>query len=131
MALRHVPVSGVAPEAGLYSHCIAARGEMLFISGQIPVDAAGRLVGPGEAEAHARPNLQNQGSVQAAAGVGYEHLVKLTVFLTDPANAKGWGAARKEFLRPPYPASSAVIVKTLLSPDWLLEVEAIAVVDRE
>lgn len=128
MARRQIRVETVARETGMFSHCIAARGEHLYISGQIPLDADGNLVGKGDIEAQTRQVFVNLVNVLAAAGAGPEHLVKLSVFLTDERHVKPFAAVRREFLQPPYPASTMVIVKSLLLPDWLVEVDAVAVI---
>lgn len=76
--------SGSAPAAvGPYSHAVRASGELLFISGQIPLDpASGKIVGetPGE---QARMCLENLQAIAAEAGASLQNAVKVTVYLTD------------------------------------------------
>ncbi len=126
---RAIAVAGVAPEGGSYRHAVAAEGELLFVAGQAGVDADGVLAGA-DAASQARQALRNVEAILRSAGAGLDALVKLTVFVTDPAHAAAVGQARAELLDEPYPASSAVVVAGLLDPEWLVEIEAVAEVPR-
>lgn len=81
---RSTVFSAEAPApVGPYSHGIAASGEFVYLSGQTPLDpATGRLVEGGVA-AQTRRVFENLRLVLEAAGIGFEHVVKTTVFLTD------------------------------------------------
>lgn len=123
---HHVRPDGSPPGNG-YSHAVAFAGPMVVVSGQVPIDEAGELVGEGDAEAQARQVFANLATALAAAGSGMEHLVKLTVFLTDLGDLGVFRAVRDEHIdtaRPP--ASSLVQVAGLVHPGFRVEIDAIA-----
>ena len=128
MSPQAIEPEGVAPPGGSYSHAVAATGRLVMVAGQVGVDAEGNLAG-WDAEAQARQAFRNLEAVLAAAGAGLGDVVKLTTFLTDAADAAAVGRVRSELFEPPYPASSAVVVAGLLHPDWIVEIEAVAVVE--
>ncbi|MEU0006760.1 RidA family protein [Streptomyces sp. NPDC006314] len=121
---------GVAPSAH-YSHVVSATGRFVAVSGQLALDEDGHLVGEGDPAAQARQVFENLRRCLAAAGAGFEDVVKLTYFVTDMAHMPAIRAARAAHLPDDrLPASSAVRVAGLVAPEFLLEVEAIAVVGR-
>ena len=115
-----------APAAiGPYSQAIEAGG-MVFASGQLPIDpATGAFVGGGVKE-QTRQSLTNAQNILREAGIDLSHVVKTTVFLSDMANFGAMNEVYAEFFTQPFPARSAVAVKTL-PKDALVEVECIAV----
>ncbi|MEO3750636.1 RidA family protein [Streptomyces sp. B6B3] len=127
--LSHIPSpEGVMPGAG-YSHVVTGTGRLVAVSGQVALDARGEVVGPGDPAAQARQVFDNLAACLAAAGAAFEHVVKLTYFVTDVAHLPAVRAARDAVIdteRPP--ASSAVQVAALFRPDLLLEIEALALV---
>jgi reactive intermediate/imine deaminase len=117
---------GMPPTNG-YSHVVAFTGTMVMISGQVPLNAEGRLVGPGDCRAQARQVFRNLQMALAAAGARMADVVKLTVFLTDMADLADFREVRDEFVDPwRPPASSLVQVGGLVSPDFRIEIEAVA-----
>ncbi|MFG2637205.1 RidA family protein [Streptomyces sp. NPDC048362] len=119
---------GVAP-AAQYSHVVSATGRLVAVSGQLALDEDGGLVGPDDPAAQARQVFENLRRCLAAAGAGFEHVVKLTYFVTDMAHMPAIRAARAAHIPDDrLPASSAVRVAGLVAPEFLLEVEATAVV---
>jgi len=114
-----------APKAiGPYSQGIQANG-FVFVSGQIPLDpATGELV-PGAIEDQTRQVLKNVGAVLAAAGLGYEDVVKATVFLQDMNDFAKMNGVYGEFFKPPFPARAA-IQAARLPRDVKVEIEVIA-----
>ena len=126
-AVQHyVQPDGLPPGNG-YSHAVAARGPLLVISGQVPADAQGRVVGAGDPVAQARQVFANLSAALAAAGATMAQVVKLTVFLTDLADLGAFRQVRDEYLAGgPRPASSLVQVAGLVHPDFRLEIEALA-----
>ena len=115
-----------APAAiGPYSQAIEA-GNMVFASGQIPIDpATGNFVEGGIKE-QTRQSLTNARNILSAAGTDLQHVVKTTVFLSDMDNFGAMNEVYAEFFAQPFPARSAVAVKTL-PKGALVEVECIAV----
>ncbi|MFG2616120.1 RidA family protein [Streptomyces sp. NPDC048507] len=124
---RITAVDGVAPGYG-YHHVVWGTGRFIAVSGQCALDEEGRVVGAGDAAAQTRQVFENLRRCLDAAGVGFEHVVKLTYFVTDVAHFPQIRAVRDAFL-PPHllPASSAVQVSALFLPELLLEVEAFAI----
>jgi len=129
MRMEHyVRPDGMPPVNG-YSHAVAFQGRLVAVSGQVPLDADGRLVGRGDPEAQARQVFANLEAALAAAGATMDHVVKLTVFLTDMADLAAFRKARDEFIRADTPpASSLVRVSGLVNPEFRIEVEALAAI---
>ena len=115
-----------APAAiGPYSQAIEAGG-MVFASGQIPIDpATGNFVEGGIKE-QTRQSLPHARNILEAAGTDLAHVVKTTVFLSDMDNFGAMNEVYAEFFAQPFPARSAVAVKTL-PKGALVEVECLAV----
>lgn len=115
-----------APAAiGPYSQAIEAGG-MVFASGQLPIDPATDAFVEGGVKEQTRQSLTNAQNILREAGVDLSHVVKTTVFLSDMANFGAMNEVYAEFFTQPFPARSAVAVKTL-PKDALVEVECIAV----
>jgi len=129
MRMEHyVRPDGMPPVNG-YSHAVAFQGRLVAVSGQVPLDADGRLVGRGDPEAQARQVFANLEAALAAAGATMDHVVKLTVFLTDMADLAAFRKVRDEFIRADKPpASSLVRVSGLVNPEFRIEVEALAAI---
>ena len=117
--------SDKAPQAvGPYSQAIVA-GNLVFASGQLPIDpATGQFAEGGIAE-QTRQSLTHVSQVLAAAGTDLAHVVKTTVFLSDMANFGAMNEVYATFFNQPYPARSAVAVKTL-PKDAMVEIEVVA-----
>lgn len=115
-----------APAAiGPYSQAIEAGG-MVFASGQLPIDPATGAFVEGGVKEQTRQSLTNAQNILREAGVDFSHVVKTTVFLSDMANFGAMNEVYAEFFTQPFPARSAVAVKTL-PKDALVEVECIAI----
>ncbi len=114
-----------APKAiGPYSQAIKV-GNLVFASGQVPiVPATGEFVEGGIQE-QTRQALTNAQAILEEAGTSLKNVVKTTVFLSDMANFAAMNEVYAEFFTQPYPARSAVAVKTL-PKGALVEVECIA-----
>jgi reactive intermediate/imine deaminase len=129
-ASAHNP-EGVARPGGAYSQAVeACGGRTVYTSGQPPIDANGETI-EGDFEAQATQVFENIQAVLEGLGGSVANVVKLTVFLTDISNYKRFGEVRSRYLKPPYPASTLVGVSQLVLPEWLLEVEAIAVLQED
>jgi len=125
--MQHYVRPDGSPPVNGYSHAVAFDGPMVFVSGQVPVDAEGNVVGEGDVEAQVRQVFANLATALAAAGCGMEHLVKLTVFLTDIGDLGVLRAVRNEHIDPArLPASSLVQVAGLVHPAFRVEIEALA-----
>ena len=118
---------GTPPTNG-YSHAVVFAGPAVVVSGQVPLDASGTLVGEGDALEQTRQVFRNIETALAACGARMPDVVKLTVFLTDLGDLAAFRTARDEFIdvtRPP--ASSLVQVAGLVHPGFRVEIEALAV----
>lgn len=118
---------GVAPAAA-YSHVVLGTGRFVAVSGQLALDEDGRLVGAGDPAAQARQVFENLRRCLAAAGATFDDVVKLSFFVTDMAHMPAVRAARDAHIPADrLPAASAVQVAALIGPEFLLEIEAYAV----
>jgi enamine deaminase RidA (YjgF/YER057c/UK114 family) len=119
---------GVFP-AAQYSHVVLGTGRFVAVSGQLALDEHGALVGEGDPAAQARQVFENLRRCLAAAGAGFDDVVKLTYFLTDMAHLPAVREARAVHIPDDrLPAASALQVAALVRPEFLLEIEALAVV---
>jgi 2-iminobutanoate/2-iminopropanoate deaminase len=120
-------VEGMAVPISHYADAVRA-GELLFVSGCVPVDAEGNLVGGDDVVAQARRVFENIGSVLAAAGAGPADVLKVTIFLTDVDDRPKINPVRQAFFGDTRPASTLVEVSRLAIPGAKIEVEAVALV---
>ncbi|HEY7283642.1 MAG TPA: RidA family protein [Actinomycetota bacterium] len=128
-AQYHRAPDGLAPGNG-YSHAVVASGRLVAVAGQVAMDDRGELVGEGDAGAQAERVFENLGLALRAAGATFADVVKLGIFVTDISILPAIREVRDRHVdvdRPP--ASTAVQVSSLFRQGYLLEIEALAVVD--
>lgn len=129
-AFKFVNPDGLA-KSPRYSHVAeVTRGRLILISGQVAQDANGNPVGAGDMAAQTRQVFENLKVALAAAGASYKDVVKLTTFVVDISkNIDAYRQVRQEYLRgiTESPTSTTVGVPALVRGEYLLEVEAIAV----
>jgi 2-iminobutanoate/2-iminopropanoate deaminase len=114
-----------APAAiGPYSQAVQV-GNLVFTSGQIPIDPATGQFAEGGIKEQTRQSLTNVKAILEEAGLALSSVVKTTVFLADMADFADMNAVYAEFFAEPFPARSAVAVKTL-PKGALVEIEVIA-----
>ena len=114
-----------APKAiGPYSQAIEANG-LVITSGQLPIDPATGEFAPGGIKEQTRQSLTNAKAILEAAGTGLNKVVKTTVFLADMNDSAAMNEVYAEFFEAPFPARSAIAVKTL-PKNALVEVECVA-----
>jgi 2-iminobutanoate/2-iminopropanoate deaminase len=121
-----IRVPGLAEPISHYTDAVRA-GDLLFVSGCVPVDGEGRLV-EGDVIAQTRQVLANVGAVLTAAGATFADVVKVTVFLTDVDDRQAVNTVRQEVFGEARPASTLVEVSRLAIPGARVEVEAIALI---
>ena len=115
-----------APAAiGPYSQAIDSGAGIVFVSGQLPIDPATGAFPEGGVKEQTRQSLTNAKAILEAAGLGLANVVKTTVFLADMGDFAAMNEVYAEFFSDPFPARSAVAVKTL-PKNALVEVECIA-----
>lgn len=105
-------------------------GDLVFVSGQTPVDGDGSIVGSGDFDAQAQQTFENLSRILQAAGSSLENVVKVTILLTDMSNFDKIVELRGRWFTQPYPADTIVEVSSLFSPDVMIEIEAVAVRDE-
>jgi 2-iminobutanoate/2-iminopropanoate deaminase len=127
MSRREIRVDGLAEPISHFTDAVQAGG-LLFISGIVPVDGAGRLVGGEDVVAQTRQVFENMHAVLAAAGCGFEDVVKVTVFLTDIDDRPLINPVRQETFGTTRPASTLVEVSRLAVEGAKVEIEAVAVI---
>jgi enamine deaminase RidA (YjgF/YER057c/UK114 family) len=124
------PAALPTPES--YTQVVAATGSRLvFVAGQVADDARGNLVAPGDMAAQARQAFANLGRCLAAAGARPEQVARITIYVVHhrPEYLPEISQARIAVFGDHKPADTIVGVETLAEPGYLIEVEAIAVVD--
>jgi reactive intermediate/imine deaminase len=127
MTRREIRVEGLAEPISHYTDAVQA-GNLLFVSGCVPVDGSGGLVGGDDVVAQARQVFANVGAVLAAGGCAFEDVVKVTVYLTDVDDRARINPVRQEVFGTTRPASTLVEVSRLAVPGARIEVEAVALV---
>ena len=109
----------------------ATGGTTVYLSGQVPVDANGDLVGDGDFAAQARQVFSNLRLALAGVGADFSNVVRMTTYVVNytPELREALGTARSEAMGDARAASTLLGVQALAVPGYLIEVEAIAVVD--
>ena len=125
----------VAPPRATYTHAIRVRGQLIFVSGQVPVDVDGNLVGRDDVRLQAEQVFHNPKRVLAFAGAGFEHVVKMTAFVVGRRHVDAFRRFRGELFEElypsgDYPTTTFLVVDGLASPDFLVEIEAIAALEE-
>ena len=126
-ARQEYRVEGLPEPFSHYTDAVRA-GDLLFVSGCVALDADGKLVGQGDVVAQARQVFANIGLCLSAAGATFADVVKVTTFLTDISDRARINPVRQEFFGDARPASTLVEVSALVVPEFLIEIEAVAVV---
>lgn len=114
-----------------YSQVVVASGtRTIYIAGQVALDEHGAIVGAGDLSAQTTQVMKNIGLALAAANASFSDVVKITTYVVGyrPEHRAIIGKARSPFFTDmPPPASTLVGVSALAAPEWLIEIEAIAV----
>ncbi len=103
-------------------------GNTVMVSGTAPIGPDGKTVGIGDAAAQARRCFEIIGAALQKAGASFAEIVRTRMFITDVQDWEAIGKVHGEFFREVRPASTVVKVAGLLDPDWLVEIEADAVI---
>jgi reactive intermediate/imine deaminase len=120
-------VEGLPQPFSHYTDAVQAGG-LLFVSGIVPIDVDGNLVGEGDVAEQARQVFRNMDLCLKAAGCGFADVVKVSHFLLDVDDRAKINPVRIEFFGDARPASTLVEVSALVVPGALLEIEAIAAI---
>ena len=113
-----------------YMHVVKT-GNTVYIAGQIATAPDGSVVGKGDAEAQVRQIWRNiEAAIKSVGGSGIANLVKTTTYVTDISHAAAVRKVRNElFSATQPPTSTLLVISELAGPDYMVEIEAIAVVD--
>ncbi len=122
--IKRIMVPGQLEPISHYCHVVRA-GERVWVSGTVGVDAEGNM--PDDVVDQFRIAIDNLDSALKAAGAGAEHVVKVTVFLTDVGDRPRINPIRETYFGPHRPASTLVEVSALALPGLKVEIEAEAV----
>ena len=127
MSRRELRVPGLPEPISHYADAVLVGG-VLYVSGIVPVDDRGRVVGAGDVVAQARQVFALMGRVLSAGGAGPGDVAKVTVYLLDIDDRPRIDPVRQGFFGDARPASTLVEVRRLAVPGARLEVEAVALV---
>ncbi len=132
MAIRVLKPKELGEPLGLYSYgVVAPGGELVVVAGQVGVDGAGRVAGV-DVISQTKQALENIRAVLAAAGCTMRDVVRFQTFLTRAEDIDGFMQARREvfptyFADGTYPPNTLVVISRLVRPEFLVEIEAMAV----
>ena len=129
MAKEEISTDRIHAPAGHFSQAttIEARGKLSFISGMTARCADGSIAGVGDIESQTRQVCENVKSAVEAAGGTLNHVCRVDVFVRNMEHFDVIHRVRREYFSPPLPASTMVEVSKMVSPDYLIEMSAIAV----
>jgi len=113
-----------------YSHAARA-GNTLYVAGQVAQDKSGKLVGKGDIDAQTKQVFANLRSVLTEAGGTLANIVKMTTYITHYASLEPYRKVRATVFTEPLPPNTLLVVESLASPDFLIEIEAIAVLEEK
>ena len=129
MEFTYLQPANAPKPAGDYSQGVKVKGgALVVISGQVAWDVQGNLVGKGDIRAQTRQVFENLKNMLASAEATFQDVVKLGIFLKNQEDFAAFREIRAQYLKPPFPPTTLLVVKNLAREEWLLEVEAMAVV---
>lgn len=113
-----------------YTHVVeAVPRRTLYISGQVAFDPSGALVGAGDLKAQTEQVFRNLKAALESCGATFEDVAKITVFMLDATQIQVYRDVRDRYFTRSLPASTLVQVVRLARPEWLIEIEAIALLE--
>jgi len=127
MPAQRINPKGLPTPMAAYSQ-VVRKGSIVSVAGMVSSDADGKVVGEGDIRAQTRQTLENMKKALAAAGASFSDVIKTTVFITDFANYKGMNEVYSEYFGQ-HPPARATVRADLVLPAWLIEIEALAVLD--
>ncbi len=114
---------------GPYNQAIAVSGDLVFVAGQIPLDAgSGEIVGVGDVMRQTQQVMANLGAILKASGAGFDDVVKTTVFLADMNDFAAMNAVYGSFFDEAIAPARACVQVSRLPKDVLVEIDCIAVI---
>ena len=130
MTKRQIQSDKIRQPSGHFSHAIEveAKGRLVFISGMTARRADGTIAGVGDVEAQTRQVCENLKSAVEAAGGTMDDICRVDVYVRNMEHFDKIHKVRREYFKAPAPASTMVEVTKMTSPDYLIEINAIALV---
>ncbi len=110
-----------------YSH-VAKLGNTLYIAGQVALDRSGKLVGKDNIEEQVTQVYENLKSILNEFGGSLANIAKMTTYLTNRNYLEGFRRVRNRFFNEPFPPDTLLFITGLANPDYLVDIEAIAIV---
>jgi 2-iminobutanoate/2-iminopropanoate deaminase len=128
--MKRIRLAGQLPEpVSHYTDAVIAGG-FLFVSGLLPVNAGGELVGQADAAAQSEQVLRNLSAVLSAAGAAFADVVRVGVYVRHMADRELINTVRRRYFGDARPASTLVEVSALAHPGALVEIDAVALLPR-
>src|SRR5213082_1217857 len=129
MAKQQIRSDRLRQPSGVFSHAtvIEAKGRLVFISGMTARRADGSIAGIGDIEAQTRQVCENIKAAVEAAGGTMDDICRVDVYVRNMEHFDAIHKVRAQYFKPPLPASTMVEVIKMTSPDYLIEINAIAV----
>ena len=131
MAKKQIQSEKIRTPSGHFSQAVSieAKGKLVFISGMTARRADGTIAGVGDIEAQTRQVCENIKAAVEAAGGTMDDVCRVDVYVRNMEHFESIHKVRREYFRSPAPASTMVEVSKFTSPDYLIEINAIAVVN--
>ena len=127
--IQFVKSETLPPAVGYSQAAVVSKGRFVYIAGQVAMDASGKLVGAGDFRAQTKQTFENLKAALAANGTSFDNVVKLNSYFLDIKQAPVFREVRDQYVNVASPpVSTAVEVRRLVREEWLIEIEAIAVV---
>ena len=132
MSRKQIQSDKIRQPSGHFSHAIAveAKGKLVFISGMTSRRADGTIAGVGDIEAQTRQVCENLKAAVEAAGGTMDDVCRVDVYVRNMEHFEKIHKVRREYFASPPPASTMVEVTKMTSPDYLIEINAIAVLPK-
>ncbi len=127
-----MPITRIQPDGltkpAAYTQVVRT-GDVVHIAGQTAITQDGQIVGTGDIDAQAEQVFRNLEIALASVGATFAHVVKITTFLTRREDLDGYRRVRERFIPSDPPASTLLFISGLAHTDYLIEIEATAVID--
>ncbi|NEU76247.1 RidA family protein [Hassallia byssoidea VB512170] len=129
MSKRVIRTEKAPAPVGPYNQAIAVSGELVFVAGQIPLDAgSGEIVGAGDVTQQTQQVMANLEAILKASGAGFDDVVKTTVFLADMNDFAAMNAVYAKYFDEATAPARACVQVSRLPKDVLVEIDCIAVI---
>lgn len=128
-AVKFIKSDTLPPSPGYSQAATVSGGRLVYVAGQVAMDPSGKLVGPGDFRAQTEQVFENLKATLAASGASFDNVVKLNSYFVDIKQVPAFREVRDKYINASHPpVSTAVEVRRLVREEWLIEIEAVAVV---